>query len=29
VQQAATDFLTQALATIGQKPTPGADKLSR
>jgi phosphoglucomutase/phosphomannomutase len=29
VQQVATDFLTQALATIGQKPTPGADKLSR
>lgn len=29
VQQIATDFLTQALATIGQKPAPGADKLSR
>jgi phosphoglucomutase/phosphomannomutase len=29
VQHVATDFLTQALATIGQKPTPGADKLSR
>jgi phosphoglucomutase/phosphomannomutase len=29
VQQVATDFLTQALATIGQKPAPGADKLSR
>jgi phosphoglucomutase/phosphomannomutase len=29
VQQVATDFLTQALATIGQAPAPGADKLSR
>ena len=29
VQQVATDFLGQALATIGQTPTPGADKLSR
>jgi phosphoglucomutase len=29
VQQIATDFLTQAQATIGQKPAPGADKLSR
>jgi phosphoglucomutase/phosphomannomutase len=29
VQQVATDFLTQALATIGQKAAPGADKLSR
>ncbi len=29
VQKIATDFLTQALATIGQKPAPGADKLSR
>jgi phosphoglucomutase/phosphomannomutase len=29
VQQVATDFLTQALATIGQTPAPGADKLSR
>lgn len=29
VQQIATDFLTQALATIGQTPAPGADKLSR
>ncbi len=29
VQQVATDFLTQALATIGQKPKPGDDKLSR
>ncbi|AWM37227.1 Phosphoglucomutase [Gemmata obscuriglobus] len=29
VQLLATDFLTQALATIGQAPTPGADKLSR
>jgi phosphoglucomutase/phosphomannomutase len=29
VQQLATDFLTHALATIGQKPAPGADKLSR
>src|SRR5262245_40295854 len=29
VQQIATDFLTQALATIGQVPSPGADKLSR
>jgi phosphoglucomutase/phosphomannomutase len=29
VQRLATDFLTQALATINQVPTPGADKLSR
>jgi phosphoglucomutase/phosphomannomutase len=29
VQAVATDFLTQALATIGQTPSPGADKLSR
>jgi phosphoglucomutase/phosphomannomutase len=29
VQQIATDFLTYALATIGQKPAPGADKVSR
>ena len=29
VQQIATDFLTQALATIGQVPAPGAAKLSR
>ena len=29
VQQVASDFLTQALATIGQTPAPGADKLSR
>jgi|SRR5579883_422264 len=29
MQQIATDFLTQALATIGQTPAPGADKLSR
>jgi phosphoglucomutase len=29
VQKLATDFLTRALATVGQKPTPGADKLSR
>ena len=29
VQRIATDFLTQALATIGQTPTVGADKLSR
>jgi phosphoglucomutase/phosphomannomutase len=29
VQQIATDFLTHALATIGQTPAPGADKLSR
>lgn len=28
-QKVATDFLTQALATIGQTPSPGADKLSR
>jgi phosphoglucomutase/phosphomannomutase len=28
-QRIATDFLEQALATIGQKPAPGADKLSR
>ena len=29
VQELATDFLTQALATIGQTPAPGAAKLSR
>ena len=29
VQQVATDFLGQALATIGQTPTAGSDKLSR
>ncbi|VTR94930.1 phosphoglucomutase : Uncharacterized protein OS=Candidatus Entotheonella sp. TSY2 GN=ETSY2_36385 PE=4 SV=1: PGM_PMM_I: PGM_PMM_II: PGM_PMM_III [Gemmata massiliana] len=29
VQKIATDFLTNALATIGQTPAPGADKLSR
>ena len=29
VQQIATDFLARALATVGQKPAPGADKLSR
>ncbi len=29
VQKLATDFLTQALATIGQTAAPGADKLSR
>jgi len=29
VQLVATDFLTKALATIGQTPTAGADKLSR
>lgn len=29
VQLLATDFLTQALTTIGQTPAPGADKLSR
>lgn len=29
VQRVATDFLTLALATVGQTPTPGADKLSR
>ncbi len=29
VQRIATDFLTHALATIGQTPAPGADKLSR
>ncbi|MDB5310124.1 MAG: pgcA [Gemmataceae bacterium] len=29
VQQIATDFLTMALATVGQTPGPGADKLSR
>jgi phosphoglucomutase len=28
-QLTATDFLTQALATVGQKPGAGADKLSR
>jgi phosphoglucomutase/phosphomannomutase len=29
VQRLATDFLTKALATVGQKPAPGAAKLSR
>lgn len=29
VQQVATDFLTRALATVGQTPPPGADQLSR
>ena len=29
VQRLATDFLTKALATVGQTPAPGADKLSR
>ncbi len=29
VQKVATDFLRIALETVGQKPTPGADKLSR
>ncbi len=29
IQHIVTDFLTRALATVGQKPTPGADKLSR
>ena len=29
VQQLATDFLTLAMATVGQVPAPGADKLSR
>jgi phosphoglucomutase/phosphomannomutase len=29
VQRIATDFLTRALAAVGQKPAPGADKLSR
>jgi len=29
VQKVATDFLTMALATVGEKPAPGADKLSR
>ena len=29
VQRLATDFLTRALATVGQTPTPSADKLSR
>lgn len=29
VQQLATDFLTKSLATVGQAPAPGADKLSR
>jgi phosphoglucomutase/phosphomannomutase len=28
-QQIATDFLRQALATVGQTPPPGADRLSR
>ncbi len=29
VQRLATEFLATALATVGQTPTPGADKLSR
>jgi phosphoglucomutase/phosphomannomutase len=29
VQQLATDFLRKAMATVGQTPAPGADKLSR
>jgi phosphoglucomutase len=29
VQRIATDFLTLAMATVGQTPAPGADKLSR
>jgi phosphoglucomutase/phosphomannomutase len=29
VQKVATDFLTMAMGTVGQKPAPGADKLSR
>jgi phosphoglucomutase/phosphomannomutase len=29
IQLIATDFLTKALATVGQTPAPGADKLSR
>jgi len=29
VQRLAADFLARALATVGQTPTPGADKLSR
>ena len=29
VQKVATDFLMRALATVGQTPAPGADKLSR
>ncbi len=29
VQKVATDFLTMAMATVGQTPTAGADKLSR
>jgi len=29
VQKIATDFLTLAMATVGQTPAPGADKLSR
>jgi len=29
VQKVATDFLTMAMATVGQVPTAGADKLSR
>jgi phosphoglucomutase/phosphomannomutase len=29
VQQLAADFLTKALATVGQTPAPGADRLSR
>ena len=28
-QRIATDFLTQGLATVGQKPASGADRLSR
>jgi phosphoglucomutase/phosphomannomutase len=29
VQRLATEFLATALATVGQTPTPGADKMSR
>jgi phosphoglucomutase len=29
IQKIATDFLTKAMATVGQTPAPGADKLSR
>ncbi|MCE9533350.1 MAG: phospho-sugar mutase [Planctomycetes bacterium] len=29
VQKLATEFLSQAMATVGQKPAPGGDKLSR
>jgi hypothetical protein len=28
-QRIASDFLAQALATVGMTPAPGADKLSR